>query len=210
MPNGNAKAQGPHPLRVVHGFNGSLNDPACQHVVAGDQFVELSGVVAAPARPANLSKIGAVGNAVVIKRNQPLLFDGVPKSQFGGNAVVKPVQYGLAVTALGGGGQPEQLPWLQEFQKLAVGSGFGVMKFVDDHHVEVIGRHVFQPGSMQALNGGKDVLEFVGPLPTHPQLAEVGVAERMTKGGQALFQNFLAMRDRKSTRLNSSHVAISY
>src|SRR5690625_5661243 len=91
------------------------------------------------------------------------------------------------------------------------------MKFVNDHHVEVIGRHVFQPGGMQALNGGKDMLEFIGSLPTHPQLAEVGVAQRMTKGGQALFQNFPAVGnkawpplDRKSTRLNSSHVAISY
>src|SRR5690625_4338216 len=174
MPDGNAKAQGPHLLRIVHCFNGSLNDTARQHVVAGDQFVELSRVVAASPRPANLSKIGAVGYAVIIERNQPLLFDGVPKPQLGGNAVVKPVQYGLAVAALGGGSQPEQLPWFQKFQKLAVGSGFGVMKFVNDHHVEVIGRHVFQPGGMQALNGGKDMLEFIGRCPpTHssPKLA---------------------------------------
>ena len=77
----------------------------------------------------------------------------------------------------------------------AIRRGGGMVEFVDDDDIEVVRREMFQPRSVQALNGGKDVLETAWPLAANPQLTEGVIAERLAKGGLRLREDLFAMGD---------------
>ena len=59
--------------------------------------------------PGDVAQVEAVVDAVVGEGGEVLLVDGVPDSEFGGYAVVEPVEDGEAVASLGGGGEAEEL-----------------------------------------------------------------------------------------------------
>ena len=71
--------------------------------------------------PWDVAQVEAVVDAVVGEGGEVLLVDGVPDSEFGGDAVVEPVEDGEAVASLGGGGEAEELGWLHVVEEGAVG-----------------------------------------------------------------------------------------
>jgi hypothetical protein len=77
---------------------------------------------------------------VVEEWRQELLVDGVPESQFGGDAIVEPVQNREPVASFGGGCQAEQLDCRKMVKDPFVRWRGGVMELIDDDNVVVVWR----------------------------------------------------------------------
>ena len=139
-------------------------------------------------------------NAEVRERRQPLLVDGVPEAQFGGDAIVEPIEQRQAVAPLGRRGQPEQFDGPDVLQERPVRGRRRVMELVDDHDVEMGGVEGGEPGGVQALDRREHVLERLRSMPSDPQLAEGVIAEAVAERRQALSQDLLAVRDEQQAR----------
>ena len=164
-------------------------------VGAGVEIAEGFDVVALAAAPRDVGQVEPVVDAEVHERREPLLVDGVPQPQLGGDAIVEPVQDRQAVAAFRRGGEAEQLPGLHVVEQPAVRRRRRVVELVDDHHVEVIGREVVEVGGVEALDRGEDMVEVLRARAADPLLAERRVAQRMAKRGQALVEDLVAVRD---------------
>ena len=84
-----AKAEGPHARHVVDAAPDLLHDEASPDVVPRQEIGQPSDIVATPAAPRDAAQVEAVVNAVVAKRHEAMLVDGIPKPQLGGDAAVK-------------------------------------------------------------------------------------------------------------------------
>ena len=111
-------------------------EPECPHAAhVGDPFPELSDeltdpdvvgrvdvrqgadVVALPSAPWNVTEVQAVVDPVVDERHQILLVDGVPHPQLSGDPTVEVAENVKPVSALGRGGQAQQLDRLNVFEQ---------------------------------------------------------------------------------------------
>ena len=146
-----AEAEGAHRRRV--GVVGDfLHHQASPRVGTRVGVAQCVDVVAASAAPWDLAQVEAVVNPEVEEGRQVLLIDGLPESQFGGDAVVEPLEDRDAVAALRCGGQTEQFDGLEVIEDAAVGRCGRVVKLIDDHDIEVIRRQRVEIAGMQALD----------------------------------------------------------
>src|SRR5690606_8451445 len=102
------------------------------------------------------------------ERAESPLVDGIPKAQFGGDAVIEPVQDGQAVAALRCGGKAQQFARPQVYQQVLVAGCRGMVELVHDDHVEVVWRKMLEVGGMQALDRGKHMLVVLWPTAVDP------------------------------------------
>ena len=86
-----AEPEGPHRgrIRVVGDFLHHQPSPRVGTRVRVAQCVD---VVAASAAPWDLAQVESVVNPEVQEGRQVLLIDGLPESQFGGDAIVEPLE----------------------------------------------------------------------------------------------------------------------
>ena len=199
-----------HELRVTHadaeseaahgggvvgrGLNCFRIDEPGPGVVGGVDVAQRFDVVALTAPPRHRLQVEAVMDAVVRERRQPVLLDGIPESELGGDPVVEPLQDGPAVGAFRRRRQTQQFAWPQAVQERLVGVGCGVVELVHDHDVEVVRVEMLQRRWPKALHGSEDVLESGRTLAAHPLLAEGEVAHRMPERRPALIQDLLPVR----------------
>src|SRR3954453_2691633 len=109
-------------------------------------------------------KVDPVMNAVVRKRREVLLIDGVPDAQFSGNSAVEVSKDIEAVCPLGRGCQPEQLYGLQVLQQRTVRARCRMMELIHDHHIESRGVNPLNTCCSQALDRREDMFESRRPL----------------------------------------------
>lgn len=117
MVDAHAEAQRAHLRRIGHVLPELREDQVRALIVAGEHVAQSRQVIALAAPPLHGPQIDAVVDAVVGKRAQVLLIDGVPQPQLGGDAILEPREHGQAVGALRSGGETEQLDWPQVFEQ---------------------------------------------------------------------------------------------
>lgn len=86
-----------------------LDHEASPCVGAGVGVAERVDVVTASPAPRDLAQVEAIVDAEIQERREMLLIDGVPETEFGGDAIVEPLEDRQAVAAFRCGGQTEQL-----------------------------------------------------------------------------------------------------
>ena len=195
-----AKTQRTHTCHVADVASRLLDDQPRHNAITSDQVGELLNVVSAAPTPTDAGEIGPVADAVVGKRAEPVLIDGVPKPEFRRNAFVKPVQDGFAVTAFGRCRKPQHFPGFEMVDECFVRIRSGVVEFIDDQHIEPIGIQMLEVGNGEALDGGEHVLERIRLLSINPELAKCRVAQRVAESEKTLVQDFLAVGDKQQSR----------
>ena len=139
-------------------------------------------------------------DAEVREGRQALLVDRVPEAQFGGNAIVEPVEQRQAVASLGRRRQTEQLDGLDVLEERPVRGRRGVMELVDDDDVEVGGIEVARPAAFRLwidANTCSNASRTMAARPTARRRRDRGgVAERR----QALLEDLLPVRDEEQPR----------
>ena len=177
-----------------------LNDETRNDTITGHQIGELLNVISPASTPTDTGEIGAVTDAEIGKRAEPMLVDGVPEPEFRRNAIVKPMQDRFAITAFRRCRQPQHFARPEMFDQRRVRCGGSVMKLVDDQHIEPIGIQMLEIGSGKALDGGEHVLESAWLLPINPKLAKRRIAQGVAEGEKTLVQDFLAVGDKQQSR----------
>lgn len=108
-------------IRDVVNALGCLGDDTSRPKIVGSHQVGQAGdVVAAPTPPGDPAQVEPVVDAIIEKRAQPVLIDGVPEAKFGGDPIAEPVQQRQPVAALGCRGQPKQLDRVDSIEQRAV------------------------------------------------------------------------------------------
>ena len=74
-----------------------------------------------------------------------------------------------------------------------------MVELINDDDIEMRGVQVSQSGCSQTLDGREDGFELLGPLATHPQIAEQRVSQRLLKGGPALGEDLFAVGDKQQS-----------
>ena len=139
--------------------------------------------------------------AEVVERAQQATLERFPEAQLDGNASIKPIKDALAVGAFRRGGQAQQDLRFQMIEQPAVGVCGCVVELVDDDDVEGVGRQIGQIQLGQRLHRRKHVAPFLRTLASDVELTEGAITKHLPKGREALFEDFLAMRDKKQARL---------
>jgi hypothetical protein len=136
-----AEPEGAHALRVGDAPTDFLqHEPHARLGAVGKvPSRELVAVVAPAAFPRDVVEVDRVLHAEVLERREQSLLERVPQPHLVGGAPVEPAADILAIVALGGGGEPEQHARANVCQQTVVGGRLGVVEFVDDDDVEVVG-----------------------------------------------------------------------
>ena len=129
-----------------------------------------------------------------------LLVDGVPESQFGGDAIVEPMQDRKPVASLGSCRQAEQLDGREMIEDPFVRRRRGVMELIDDDDVEVVRRECIEVDRVQTLDRREDVIEASRSCSADPLLTEGRIAQRVAERREALVKDLLAVGDEQQPR----------
>jgi hypothetical protein len=189
-----AEAERPHAPHVGDLVDGLADDLARPCVIARIDVVEGRGVVRAAA-PLDPPQVDVVVNAEVVERDEQVGAQRVPQPQLVGAASAELLPDVRAVAALGRGGETEQLARGQVVEQATVGRRLGVVKLVDDHHVEVVARDLLDAVGGQGLHAREHMAPQLGVVPSDELLAERPVAQHLAVGAPRLLQDLAPVRD---------------
>src|SRR5581483_10248598 len=82
-----------------------------------------------------------------------------------------------------------------------VGRALGMVKLVDNDHFEMVRRDRFDAVSRQRLDGCEDMPPLLGARTADVQLPEGRLVQNMAKGGEALFEDLLAVGDEEQAQV---------
>lgn len=94
--------QAPHRVGIVGVAHQLVDHRAGPGIGARVQRAQRLDVIALPSPPRDVGQVEPVVDPEVGERHQPVLVDGVPQAQLGGDAVVEPAEDRQAVAAFGG------------------------------------------------------------------------------------------------------------
>src|SRR4051812_47936254 len=92
MLNADAKAKSANAFTITQPIYELLRHGIRPDVGAGDRFREAVNVVASSPTPRNVSEVEIVRYPEIRERDQPVLVNSVPETQFGGDSVAEPVK----------------------------------------------------------------------------------------------------------------------
>jgi hypothetical protein len=167
-----------------------------QGVGAGIDLLELGADVLA-AGPEVVGVQGhGIGHAEVVEGAEELLLEGLGEPDLGGEAVVEVRRYGLAVHALGRGGQPEEDARREVVEEGPVARRGAVVGLVDhDVVVEVAADLLPEAPGGEHPDGAEEVVRSGRLVGADQELAEVRRAQHVAEGAQGLGEDLLPVRD---------------
>jgi hypothetical protein len=186
--NAHAEAERSHPVWIInarHNLGEHMSGPG---VIRGQKIREPLDVIPSTAPPRHLTQIKAVVDAVVHERREPVLIDRIPKAQLGGDSIVEPVQKREAVASLRRRCEPQKFGRPDVLEKGAIGRRGGVMEFIDDDDVEVIGSRDAKPAALRlwieakTWSNSADVDRPPTALPTHDRVGSDEMSPSSVRG----------------------------
>ena len=197
MSDGNTEAQTLHLVDIGDIFQDGVYHKVSaalrHHAAEGVQVGQLVFIIAA-GTPFQAAQICGVGDAEILEGTEQFPVDGLRQTDLGGNAPAEIVQNAFAVHAFRGSSQPQQDLRLVVFQQLLVGGCSCMVELVyNDVIVKICCRFGGKLLRIEGLDGNKQMINAVGSVTAHIQLAEIGILQHRPEGVQALLQDLLSV-----------------
>lgn len=173
---------------------------AGQCAFCGVKAFEFAHVVFA-ACPFDFRKAHGVRDPEVVERAEKTSLDGIGQAYFCGDMSAEVGEDVSPIHTLWGSGEAEEDLRVKVCEKMLVGFRCGVMEFIDDDHVVVVGIHFFKEAlTVQRLNGHEEVFHVTCPISSDGKRTEVRIFHDLTEAGEALFEDFFSMGDEEEAR----------
>jgi hypothetical protein len=136
-----AEAERPHAPDVSHTIPELLKHETNARVIAGEDVAQFRGLITA-ASPSHPGEIDVIVDTEVVKGAEELAVQRLPESDLCRDSPVEPLEYASAVGSFGGRCEAEQFRWGETAKQFFVRARSRMMKFVDDHDLEMIGSNL--------------------------------------------------------------------
>ena len=136
-----------------------------------------------------------------MERAEKTSLDGIGQAYFCGDVSAEVGEDVSPIHTLWGSGETEENLRVKVCEKMLVGFRCGVMEFIDDDHVVVVGIHFFKEAlTVQRLNGHEEVFHVTCPISPDGKRTEVRIFHDLPEAGEALFEDFFSMGDEEEAR----------